>query len=321
MKSLLAMASLTLMLLAEAGCTALSLERHTANQAITAADMRYQLVMDTLARVSANAGNLPGLGIVTDGQITVTDSASFDARTALDGLKGFTSEMLNAMGTRSPNLQWTIDTTSTEDQVVVAWAACLWVITGVPPRNPDAITKLKYFQVYDDLVCLTTQYPGWICTGCESDVPKKCCHVAHHCGHYCWVARGGLRGLSEFTLILADIATISPPSLFGQATVKLTQPLQPGVNHSQKGDDLTTLTVYFKYNETNPKDIDFVNPIVAYGVPNSNNLTTKLNWAPPPWCGVPPVAGGPTPARLPSPSGANPSYQFHQMQQLQNLAR
>ena len=331
-----------------AGCTALSLERHTANQAMTAADMRYQLVLNTLARIAANPGTLPGVGIVTDGTVTLTDQANIDVKTALDGLKGFTGEAISGGASRSPNLQWTIDTAHIPDQIRAVQAACVWALSGNPPNDKDVAKLLKLFQVYDDLVCLNVQYPGWFCTGCKADVPKHCCYVAQYCDHYFWVAPGGLKGLSEFTLILADIATISPPSLLGIATLNLTQPPQspskkdnsdfcPNAkpetdpkpdaasnaditsksDTSTKQDPLTSLNIPFRYNEDDVTRIDFLNPVVIYGVPNTTHF--KMSW-PEGWCGTTERMVGTaaqTQQHSLQPSGPNPAHSYRLQQQQQ----
>jgi hypothetical protein len=308
------------------GCTALSLERHTANQAMTAGEMRYQIVLNTLARMSETPGRLPGLGTVTDGQAAVTDQANIDLKTALDGSKGFTSEAISGGMSRSPNLQWTIDTAYTPDQIRAAQAAFEWVLTGTSPHDAETISLLKLFQVYDDLLCLDAMYRGWLCVGCKSDVPKGCLYVSQ-CGKCCcWVLPGRLKGLSEFTLILADIATIAPASLYGNATVNLTQPTDKA---------LTQQNVQFRYNEDNQSQIDFVSPIVVYGVPNNSHFAVK--WPEPdvPWCQAPPLPPGATQQQVAEraqanregvvrirplpPSGPNPSREYRIQQQQQQL--
>jgi hypothetical protein len=311
----------------------LSLERHTANQAITATDIRYQLVLNTLAKLAASPGDLPGLGTVTDGTAAVTDQANLDLKTALDGVTGFTGETVSGGVTRSPNLQWTIDTAYNPDQINAARAACRWVLTGEYPQDIDVVRLLKLFQVHDDLVCLNAHYPGWFCTGCRSDVPKSACYVAQYCGKYLWVTAEGIKGLSEFTLILADIATISPASLYGSAVVSLTQPIVtpaapagpavPAATPPPRGP-LTQQTVLFRYSDAKPGEIDFAGPVVVYGVPNQKHF--GVNWPEMGWCDA--IAHPDTAhevranimkSRPLPPAGPNPSFNYRLRQQQQEM--
>jgi hypothetical protein len=216
-----------------AGCTALSLERHTANQAMTCADMRYQLVLRTLARTAANPGNLPSMGTMTDGQTTISDSLSFDAKTALDAVKGFTGETLNGSASRNPSLQWTIDPVHTPEQLRAAQAACRWVVTQTPPlADSYARQLLRDFGVEQDLWCLMCEFPGWLCVGCKKDAPRGCTFVGWHGDTYVWVDPAAVKALSEFTLILANIATVDPETLLGKATVVIGFPSAPGTDNA-----------------------------------------------------------------------------------------
>src|SRR4051794_33610277 len=117
MQSICAYPIAILLIMMTTGCTAVSLERHTVNQALTSADLRYQLVLDNLAKMATNPGTLPAFGTVTDGLANVTDAYSFDAKTALDGLKGFTGETLTESANRQPDLSWTMDPAHTSAQL------------------------------------------------------------------------------------------------------------------------------------------------------------------------------------------------------------
>ena len=297
-----------------AGCNALSLERHTTNQAMTAADIRYQLVINILARSAANPGNLPAIGTVTDGSVSVSDKATIDIKTALDGIKGFTSETISGGASRSPSLAWTLDTASTADQVRAAQTACMWALTGCPPQDSQSIDLLKKFQVYEDLVCLNANYQGWFCTGCKSNVPRNCLYVSQQGDRSFWVPQGGLQALSEFTLILSDIATVSTSSLNGSATVSIVD---------TKNTPVTQRTVAFIYDPQVPNRIDFVTPLVVYGPSDATHVDAKWAVA----CRGRDHTYGATANELTNvetlnsrplpPSGANPSreYQLQQEQQ------
>jgi hypothetical protein len=251
------------------GCTAVSLERHTANQAMTGTDMRYQLALDTLVKMAANPGNLPSLGTATDGQAFVVDNATFDAKTGLAAIKGFTGETLSGSATRSPQNIWTIDPVHTPDQILAIQAACRWVLTGIEPNGPnDLIVSqlLKDFQVYDDLKCLNEpQNRGWFSIGCKQNAPKHGCYVANYCDMYLWITPGGLKGLSEFTLILTDIATIDPISLFGTAGVGVFRVDDKGQLDSKA---LLTQQLPYRINDSDGVSVELMAPVVCYGNPD-----------------------------------------------------
>ena len=206
------------------GCTALSLERHTANQAMTLSDLRYRLVLNNFAKLARSPGSLPSLATISDGLATVADSGGFDAKTGIDGFKGFTGEALNATGSRSPEGQWTIDPVHTPSQIRAIKAAYEWVLFG-RFSDPSIVPTLKDFQVYDDLVAIPC---GWVRVSREGDAPKSCECVGHYYDTCAWVSRNEMQKLSEFTLLLADIATLEPASVLPLATVVLT-----GHNKSQ----------------------------------------------------------------------------------------
>jgi hypothetical protein len=310
-----------------AGCTAVSLERRTANQAMTGTDMRYQLVLDTMAKMATNAGNLPSLGSATDGQAFVIDSINLDAKTALISLKGFNGEALNGTASRSPQNNWTIDPVHIPEQIRALQAACFWVLTGNSPKNGTSYDQTSYqflqdFQVADELECLVDNQPGWFCVGCKDNAPKKCCYVGHHCNTYVWVTPDGLKGLSEFTLILTDIATIDPSTLHGSATVGVF-PQKDG----KLGDKaLFTRQVFFRTAD-NGKTVQLQGPVVCYGDPDQAGLHIN-GFSSAFYCDAMPPYGVPRDSllddqiqkeqlnnRVFQPTGPNAAYNVRQQQQ------
>ncbi len=149
--------------------------------------MRYQIVLDAVAKIISNPGNLPSLGTATDGTAVVTDSVAFDAKTALVALKGFAGETLT--GTPMRAAQSFVDNRPPyipPSRYGPLRKPAEWAITQTAPVNPYAIQLLKDFQVYDYMTCLSDGCPGWFGFGCEASVPRGCCYVAHHCGTYVW---------------------------------------------------------------------------------------------------------------------------------------
>jgi hypothetical protein len=145
-------------------------------------------------------GNLPSVGTFAEGMSSVQDSASFDAKTMIDGLKGFNGEPLSANVSRNPDMQWSIDPVHIDDQIRALHAVYAWVLTGSgPPVGCDEYRLLKDFQVYDDLFCLIAEYQDWFCVGCEKDAPKRGPFVAHHGEKYVWIPPQGLNSLLNFS--------------------------------------------------------------------------------------------------------------------------
>lgn len=49
---------------------------------------------------------------------------------------------------------------------------------------------------------------GWFSVGCAEDVPVDACYVGRHGGRRVWVTPDGVRGLSQFTLIVLSIVEL-----------------------------------------------------------------------------------------------------------------
>jgi hypothetical protein len=192
------------------GCTAISLERRTVNQTMSSTDLRYQMVMENLATSAANGGALPSFGIISDGMTTVSDSAKFDASTAWSAKATQFKEALSAGVSRQPALQWTVDPTKDPNYIRAVHAACLAAIYGLPDPESDDQKLLVMFDVWDKLSAIE---PGWLHVSCGNDARHRACYASHYCNACVWVGPEGLRGLSEFTLVLLDIATVDVASM------------------------------------------------------------------------------------------------------------
>jgi hypothetical protein len=203
-----------------AGCTSTALERYTVAQIASVADVRYQEVVDNLARVAANPAVLPSLAVVADGTAQVVDSGTIDAKTLWMRamFRGFSMETLTLSGYRSPQPYWTLEPVSDHEKVEAAWAALRWAVWGPPSPGSPPDVWLKTFQVDKDLEALP---PGWLGVGGWKDVPKGACYKAHCHGHWVWVTPEGMEGLSALTLVLLDIATVDLNSLRAPGQVKV----------------------------------------------------------------------------------------------------
>jgi hypothetical protein len=194
--------------------------------------MRYREVLDTLALLADNPGILPSFAVPEGGVATVTDMAQVESMTLWDrAIKGFSKETLALLGRHNPDEQWTLDAVVSAPHLEALHYACLWALSGPPPPDSPAMALLSAPRLGDvsgfhfDVACqLAAIPPGWLHFGSRRDVPRNACYKANHRDKYLWVTPDGMEGLSEFTLVLLDIATVDPGSLVPQqpmATVDL----------------------------------------------------------------------------------------------------
>jgi hypothetical protein len=231
------------------GCTSLSLERHTVNQVATITDTRFREVLNNLAATAANPGVLPSYAPIGDGVATVGDTFTFDAKTALQRatFKGFNSETIGLMGAFNPQPQWTIDPVATSEQLEALQAAMKWVVCGPAPADSGAKARLDKFQVTKTLQALPH---GWLCFGGRKDVPHHAIYSGHCKDVWVWVTPAGMEGLSRFTLVVQDIATVDVTSLTPEQpnlTLKIKRLGKDGKDTS----DSTTIEATIK-NEVRP---------------------------------------------------------------------
>jgi hypothetical protein len=222
------------------GCVTAPLERYTLNQSLSTTEMRYQEVMNALAVVAANQGTLPSYSLDTGGVANVSQSVSMQATTTwARAAHNFSQQLFNVLGKHSPDLSWTLDPVAEPVLLTGAWYACRWAIYGPPPvgtedyqkqydllrkpeitdivgchpEDPNGITRTYHLGVLDD------QHPipsGWLGVGPHHCVPHGACYKAHCGDTYVWIMPEGLQQLSEFTLVLLDIATTDPTWLAQQ---------------------------------------------------------------------------------------------------------
>jgi hypothetical protein len=237
---------LLLLTVGSCGCSSIALRSYTTNQSLSVADMRYQEVLHNLALIAHNQGNLPSFAVVSTGAANVSNTLSGDANTVInESVNGFSSEAFNAFGNHNPELQWTIAPVVGEPNLEALKYACLWVLCGRPDQGSPAMELLRAPSREDVYGCPTGDEPPrpagfhfdvaqrldnlrgkWLGVGTRWQVPHCACYTAHCCDTYVWVMPDGLPALSEFTLIIMDIATIDPKSLVlrrPMAGVQITQ--------------------------------------------------------------------------------------------------
>jgi hypothetical protein len=214
--------SATLLVCLFAGCTTTSLERHTVHQTLSVSDIRYQEILDDFARLRANPGIMPSFATLSSGASVVTDTVSVDSATLWDqALHGFSRETLTPTGRHNPDPNWTLAPVVAAPHLEALRFAFLSVLYGPPqpgslaysllgPRGPNDYSP--HFNVLNDLAILQ---PGatWLHFTNHHEIPKNACYTGHCHDLYVSVTPEGMQALSEFTLIVLDIATTDPASL------------------------------------------------------------------------------------------------------------
>jgi hypothetical protein len=229
------------------GCTTPFLKRNTLALASSAINLRYQEVLDNLAMVADDPAALPAYSSVFAGGSQVTDNVQLTSTTLWQRVlgagaqNGFLSEAANPQASRVVSDNWTLDPIVVPEKIEAMRCACRWVIYGPERACVDCQGLLatpeqapypgRHFGVADRLARLPK---GWLHMGKLKDVPASACYRAHRCDTWVWVMPEGIEGLSDFTLILQDIARVNSNSL----TLFFIPPA-PGIFTFQTGD--TTL--------------------------------------------------------------------------------
>jgi len=220
---------LLLLLIATCGCTAAESELYSVNQVATLADLRYQQALDNLALVAHNEGALPSFATMDSGMVNIQDTANFDPTTSW-APTGFSSQVLSLFGKHNPDLQWTFEPVVTQPQLAAAKCVCLWALhRPFPPGlnghdllrattlddvlNPIEQSLSPHFDVEYRMAQLDQVCPNWLHCGSRREVDSCACYKAKCGDTYVWVNPDGMKGLSDFLLIILDIATVVPGSV------------------------------------------------------------------------------------------------------------
>lgn len=203
------------------GCTHMALERKTLNQVGTVSELRYKQVMNNLAVTASEPSSIPFYSLLSGGGTTVTDSGKFGGavewtREAL----GFSSGSISPEASRDVTETWTLDPVYEPEKLRAMRCAYQWVLCGAQNLSPDCVKDLTDFKVYDRLCHTPT---GWLHVGTRRDVPKSACYVASWKGQYVWVDDGGAAALSQFTMIIQDIATFDLDALAPEPAATITK--------------------------------------------------------------------------------------------------
>jgi hypothetical protein len=208
--------------LAGSGCTTCSLERHTLNQIRTSGDFRSQEAVNCIASVAANPDAVPSFALLADGLTRLQDTGTINAVTTWTrALGGFSTQNLGVTAARSPQAQWTLGPTVEHERLEALRCACRWVLYGPDSAwtdSPGLLSSLEqdplprpHFGVAERIARMPQ---GWLHVGQLKDVPLSACYKGH-CGDvWVWVMPDGMEGLSEFTLVLHDIATLDLSAVY-----------------------------------------------------------------------------------------------------------
>jgi hypothetical protein len=202
-------------LLLVAGCASEQTRFSTIRITSKVSDVYQGLVMENLARTAANPWALPSFTVLNGGTASVTDKGS----AALQWVAG--PHKLTA-GTYGPfsaerDVQDNFTFIPTFDPHRLAAMRCAYQL-AVAPRAANLVECREFIRPYvqydpryavfgNDPLALVPQ--GWLHVGCKHDVPHHDACVVAHCRHtYVWVMPEGLDGLTRFTLLILDIATL-----------------------------------------------------------------------------------------------------------------
>ena len=239
--SIMRLALLVLLLAGSTGCTSVALERATLAHSESATDLRYKETIENLAMIAANPGLLPSYSSIYAGTTNVSDTVkgattSVWMRIAAKPFRyatHFATQNADFTGSRMVTSNWTLDPVVAPEKLRAMRAATRWVVLGPEHVGPDARLLKRYnspdFQVkpgyamatgpppllppekpdfyfdVEDRLCALP--PGWVhCVDHRLDIPHNACYWAGCGGKYVWVGPEGMAALSEFVLILQQIA-------------------------------------------------------------------------------------------------------------------
>ena len=286
-RPLVAALSMALCSCLSAGCTSLALKNATLAHVGSSTDLRYRETVENLAMTAANPSFLPSYSSIFAGTTDVNDivrgsSATVWLRTALKPIgyaTGFSTETADFFGSRAVKSNWTLDPTIVPEKLRAMRAASRWAVNGPDEVGPDirylktyepaqheevtvagkegelarpTLVEVKpgdepgsYFDVADRLAGLPR---GWLhVEERRCDVPRGACYWAGCGDKYVWVGEGGMAGLSEFLLILQQIARADYDSTYFPKTQ--TRTVQKDFVFSELGKNyVATATLYLDEN-------------------------------------------------------------------------
>jgi hypothetical protein len=201
------------------GCTTTSLRLYTLGQINTIEEYRKNAALECLATVAASPDTLPSFALLANGATHLQDTGTVTSNTVWTrALEGFATESLSLTASRTPLGQWTVDPVASYVQIEALRAACRWAVFGPeaawnesPGLLLDPATDYAPLEPHFGVANRLAQLPpNWVHVGHRGDVPKNVVCKAHRSDTWVWVLPTDELFLSEFILILHDIATLNP---------------------------------------------------------------------------------------------------------------
>ena len=212
----LAFSALMVMLPCCFGCAVDVLRNRTNDQACAVTSLNYQQVLDNLALAAAHPEILPYFTVAQTQTTTLQRQYSLQDQIGFDFISG-TSKFLGA---------WLLDKNVIQPQFQEA-DTNTWQPANTIDPDRLALMACAYREAIGRPACAckcdsTLQaalkgsiwYRGcipthWFCIGRKQDVPSRACYVGHYGDTYVWVNRKHVSDLTEFTLIILDIASLA----------------------------------------------------------------------------------------------------------------
>jgi len=206
-----------------AGCTTLSLERHTTAQVDSVSELRYREVLNNLAKVADDPSTLPSFVSLGSGTAFVEDQRQMATVTTwpFSVTEAVGSVAVTPSFNRQISQNWSLDPIIIPEKLEALRAACQWALGGPNYVKPESMTLLirpqdaspgpeRHFGVVEQLQQLPE---GWLGRGGRKDVPASACYKAHSGETWVWVTPENMKHLVTFTLALQNIARVNVNSV------------------------------------------------------------------------------------------------------------
>lgn len=192
-----------LVLAGSGGCNWSHLRSSTLNASRTIPDIQERQVLDNLARVADDPGNLPYYAVINSGLVNISDTGSGGLGSLFLQHQIFPSASLNASASRTITGNWSLNPAVSPDRIR-AMRAAYQIALGVGPVDP--IDRAKLASVLDPQPGMHVPQ-GWMCVGGKHEIPKGCSMVAHSGETYVWIDPERTREFADFSLLILNIAT------------------------------------------------------------------------------------------------------------------
>jgi hypothetical protein len=204
------------------------LAKRTMWQETSDMDLRYEEVLYNLAMIAREPTSLPVYAPIYAGTPAITDNAQISNSTALQhfiapsAFEGFAQDSLNPQLQRQDVENWSLDPIIVPEKLEAMRACCQWVIYGpdfatrdhpgllLSPDEFPVEDRDRHFNVADQLSRIPN---GWLHWERRVSPPHGAAFKARCGDMWAWVTPEGVAGLSDFTLVIQNIARVDINSL------------------------------------------------------------------------------------------------------------